>query len=365
MEITLARAIALYLPQFHPIPENDAWWGKGFTEWTNVAKAKSLFRGHYQPHIPSDLGFYDLRVEETRIHQAEIAELYGIEAFCYYHYWFAGRRILNRPFDEVVATKKPSLSFCLCWANETWSGVWHGAPKQVLIEQTYPGLEDHQAHFRTLFPAFNDKRYLRVDGKPVFLVYKPLAIPDLQNTLDLWRDMAARAGLGGMYIIGVSLDSDEIGNLTAFGYDAVTRTPAFARRPWATWRENPALWLRYKIAHKRGIPTVYEFSDFAERHKPEKIVDYESYPTVVHAWDNTPRSGINGVAYRNPDPKIFRSLLNSALDSVIDKPFDRRLIFLKSWNEWAEGNHLEPDLKFGKSYLEVVSDVIQPGRNKL
>ncbi len=365
MKRSLARAIALYLPQFHPIPENDAWWGKGFTEWTNTVRARPLFRGHYQPHLPADLGFYDLRVEEVRVQQAELAEQYGIEGFCYYHYWFAGRRVLNRPFDEMVASKRPDFPFCLCWANETWSGVWHGAPRTTLIEQTYPGIEDHQAHFQTLLPAFRDERYIRVNEQPVLLIYRPLALPDIQNTLDIWRTMATQSGLGGLYIIGVSLDLDQPDYLTEFGYDAVTRTPAFARRPWVTWRESPVRWFRGKVNHARGVPSVYKFSDFAEQHKPIKVVDHESYPTVVHAWDNTPRSGVNGVAFTNPDPEIFRKSLNLALDSVFDKPFDRRLIFLKSWNEWAEGNHLEPDGRYGMAYLEVVSDVIQPGRNKL
>ena len=168
-----ARLIAFYLPQFHPIPENDEWWGKGFTEWTNVAKARPLFRGHHQPLVPADLGFYDLRVPETREAQASLAREYGIEAFCYYHYWFAGKRILERPFDEVLASGQPDFPFCLCWANQSWTGVWHGAPNKVLIEQTYPGQDDHRRHFEYLLPAFADRRYLRVEGKPVFRDLQP------------------------------------------------------------------------------------------------------------------------------------------------------------------------------------------------
>ena len=200
-----ARAIALYLPQFHPIPENDEWWGKGFTEWTNTAKAKPMFRGHYQPHIPADLGFYDLRVPETREAQAALARQYGIEGFCYYHYWFAGRRILERPFNEVLHSGAPDFPFCLCWANATWSGIWYGEPKRVLIEQTYPGRADHEAHFQTLLPAFKDPRYIRVDDKPVFLIFQPFDLPDAAATLALWRAMAADAGLSGLHIGGMSL----------------------------------------------------------------------------------------------------------------------------------------------------------------
>src|SRR4051812_43400645 len=198
------RAIALYLPQFHPIPENDRWWGNGFTEWTNTAKAKALYRGHYQPHVPADLGFYDLRVPETRVAQAAMARRYGVEAFCYYHYWFGGKRLLERPFCEVLASRSPDFPFCLCWANATWTGVWHGDPDRVLIEQTYPGERDYREHFAALLPAFRDPRYVRVDGKPLFMIYKPRDIPDAPGVAALFRRLAEEAGLPGLYLVGVS-----------------------------------------------------------------------------------------------------------------------------------------------------------------
>ena len=182
-----ARVIAFYLPQFHPIPENDEWWGKGFTEWTNTAKAKPLFPGHYQPHVPADLGFYDLRVPEARFAQAEMAKEYGIEGFCYYHYYFAGKRLLERPFDEVLNSGMPDFPFCLCWANQTWTGIWHGSPDRVLIEQTYPGPGDDERHFDYLCKAFHDQRYIKVDGKPMFLVYCPKELPEPEKTTEFWR----------------------------------------------------------------------------------------------------------------------------------------------------------------------------------
>jgi len=189
-----ARLIAFYLPQFYPNPENDAWWGKGFTEWTNTAKARRLYPGHYQPHVPADLGYYDLRVPETRTAQAELARSYGIEAFCYYHYWFAGRRILERTFQEVLTSREPDFPFLLCWANQTWTGTWHGASDRILIEQTYPGIDDHRRHFESLLPAFCHPRYVRVDGKPVFIIYRPTELPDTVKTIDLWGTMAREAG---------------------------------------------------------------------------------------------------------------------------------------------------------------------------
>lgn len=349
----MPRLIAFYLPQFHPIPENDEWWGKGFTEWTNTAKAKPLFAGHYQPHVPADLGFYDLRVPEVREQQAQLARSHGIEGFCYYEYWFGGRRILERPLDEMVASGAPDYPFCLCWANETWTGIWHGSPGRILIEQTYPGPADHAAHFETLRPAFADPRYIRIEGKPLFVVYKPHEIPDAPTTLTLWRRMAERAGLGGLYIAGYETTVQGT-DLITMGYDAVIKPPKIRQRTW-TSKRRPKQWLLEKFRVRRGLPTIEEFADWAKRNMSADVPGHESYPCVVHAWDNTPRSGARGVVLRNPDPAIFDRLLRSALASVADKPAEKRLVFLKSWNEWAEGNHLEPDLRYGHAYLKVVA----------
>ena len=194
-----ARLIAFNLPQFHPTPENDAWWGKGFTEWTNVAKARPLYPGHYQPHIPADLGFYDLRLPEARAAQAELAREYGIEGFCYYHYWFGGRRMLERPVNEILASGEPEFPFCLCWANHSWSTVWQGTADS-LIEQTYPGWDDHAAHFDWLLNAFRDPRYIRVNGKPLFVIYKPDDIPNVREVTSFWRESAIKAGLPGLHL---------------------------------------------------------------------------------------------------------------------------------------------------------------------
>lgn len=183
-----ARLIAFYLPQFHPIPENDRWWGPGFTEWTNVAKAKPLFPGHEQPRLPADLGFYDLRVAETRIAQADMARECGVEGFCYWHYWFGnGRRILERPFQEVLDTGQPGLPFCLAWANQSWNGVWYGNPGAILLEQTYPGTEDERQHYLWASRAFHDHRYMRVDGKPIFVIFAPHDMPSTKSFIEHWR----------------------------------------------------------------------------------------------------------------------------------------------------------------------------------
>ena len=356
-----ARALAFYLPQFHPIPENDAWWGKGFTEWTNTARAVPLFPGHYQPHVPADLGFYDLRCAESRAAQADMAREFGIEAFCYYHYWFAGQRVLERPFDEVLRSGEPDFPFCLCWANDTWTGIWYGAPKRILIKQTYPGVDDHKRHFAALLPAFADPRYVRVDGKPLFIVYKLNEIPEPRAFIDLWHGMASQAGLGGLHIVGHDVAVPGA-DLIAMGCDAVIETPPLKQRPWqplrALWR-TPQVWVRQKYRAVRNQPTVWDYASWAQQNMPRARAGYASYPCVVHAWDNTPRSGANGVVLRNPDPALFRPVLDAAVQAVADKPAEQRLVFLKSWNEWAEGNHLEPDLRYGDAYLRVVSDVVR------
>ena len=352
----LARAIALYLPQFHPIPENDEWWGKGFTEWTNMAKAKPMFRGHYQPHIPADLGFYDLRVPETRIAQAEMAKEYGIEAFCYYHYWFAGKRVLERPFAEVLESGEPDFPFCLCWANETWTGIWHGAPNRVLIEQTYPGYDDHRNHFDVLLRAFTDRRYVTVDGKPLFLIYQPRAIPDLKKMTDMWRKRAEQAGLKGLYLVGFFYSPSSVPQEYGLDGSLVGHLP-----PRWIPRRRPIQWLTRKLQLKMGKPAIYSYKKIMSELLRGQIPNDGKYPIVFPNWDNTPRSGKNGLVMHGSTPELFRIHFRHALQIIQNYPPEHKIIFVKSWNEWAEGNHLEPDLKFGRGYLKVLKEEIENG----
>jgi hypothetical protein len=357
------RLIAFYLPQFHPIPENDHWWGRGFTEWTNVARAKPLFRGHYQPHLPADLGFYDLRVPETREAQAALAREHGIEAFCYWHYWFGnGTRILQRPFDEVLASGKPDFPFCLAWANETWSGIWHGNPKTILIEQTYPGWDDYRRHFDFLARAFHDKRYVRVDGRPLFTVYRPPHIPDCRKVLDFWRDLAGKAGLPGLHLVGHTLLEDW--NPVEHGFDAaiVATVPYFVlrtlpQRVRARLEESAVIRPMMKRLIRKPLH-VYPYRKAINEMKRimEHRSDWERYPMVLPNWDNTPRSGRSGTVYTGSTPELFRIHLRDALEVAKCLAPSRRFVILKSWNEWAEGNYLEPDQQFGTQYLEVLRD---------
>jgi len=353
-----ARAIAFYLPQYHPIPENDMWWGKGFTEWTNAAKAKPLFKGHYQPHLPADLGYYDLRVPETRAAQANMAREYGLEAFCYYHYWFAGRRLLERPFNEVLESGKPDFPFCLCWANQTWTGIWHGDEKRILIEQTYPGEEDQRAHFSYLARAFADRRYLTVDGKPLFLIFRPTEIPGVKNLTDSWREMAEKAGFEGLYLVGFSWDPAWIPQSHGFDASVIQNLPKPGE--WFSKR-RPIEWLIKHYYALRGKPAIYSYKQIAPTLLAKELVNIRNYPCVVPNWDNTPRSGRRGLVLHESTPELFRIHLKEALDMVRQLPSDNRLLFVKSWNEWAEGNHLEPDLRFGNAYLKVIKEEIMKG----
>jgi hypothetical protein len=363
---TCARLITFYLPQFHPIPENDQWWSKGFTEWTNVAKAKPLFHGHEQPHLPADLGFYDLRVAETRQTQAELAREHGIEGFCYWHYWFAGNRLLERPFDEVLQSGKPDFPFCLAWANQSWTGIWHGAPDRVLVEQTYPGLEDHQAHFRNVLPAFADDRYLRVDGKPIFVVLSPRELPNPQSFTDLWRQMALQNGLKGLYLIGIA---NQLWDPLSNGFDAaMIDNPGVVVQRMEFVSDNLVVNSVMRVYRKfynlifRQLlkrPRIYDYAKVTRLATPPLSATFDHFPCVIPNWDNTPRSGRNGLVFRNSTPALFKTQLKQAIAQVANRPIAKRVVFIKSWNEWAEGNYLEPDQRFGLGYLQVIKDEIR------
>lgn len=362
--MTNIKTIAFYLPQFHPVPENDEWWGKGFTEWTNVAKAKPFFKGHYQPHVPADLGFYDLRLPEARKAQADLAKEYDITAFCYWHYWFGnGKRILERPFNEVLNSGEPDFPFCLAWANESWSGIWHGNPKTVLMEQKYPGIEDYIAHFNFLLPAFRDSRYFKVNGKPLFMVYKPTEIPDLNLFVNTFRSLAEESGLKGLHLVATNVDPDWPAR--QYGFDALTPAVhtknSYLRSPnklvdLYRRAKTSRLHKYYKKIFKKPTRIYYykdAVQDFTEVHG-----DNIYYPTVIPNWDNTPRSGLNGFVLHNSTPALFKKAMINAKKLAETYDDDNKIIFIKSWNEWAEGNHLEPDLKFGRQYLEVIKDVL-------
>jgi hypothetical protein len=294
----------------------------------------------------------------VRVAQANLARTYGIEGFCYYHYWFGdGRRLLERPFNEVLASGEPDFPFCLCWANDTWSGIWHGAPNRVLMKQEYPGPEDDKLHFESLLPAFADSRYMRVDGRPVFLVWRPFGFPDPKATVARWQGMAKAAGLGGLHMIGIYRPGSE--SPEEHGFDASIYNNNPPVRGWGSW-SNPIQLAYYRCLTALGIPTVYPYEKAIRYFIPDSLPNTR-YPSVVNGWDNSPRSGVNGLVFHNPTPELFRTAMKKSFNLTRDAGFakDGRLIFLGSWNEWAEGNHLEPDLRDGRAYLQVVLEELR------
>ena len=378
------RIIAFYLPQFHPIPENNQWWGPGFTEWTNVAKAKPLFRGHQQPRIPADLGFYDLRLPETRILQADLAREAGIEGFCYYHYWFGnGRQLLERPFNEVVVTGKPDYPFCICWANHTWSNkTWESKStlqkNSVLIRQEYPGREDDIAHFMSLLPAFRDKRYMQVDGKLLFAIYSVFDFPHVDQFISTWRYLAKKHGLPGFHFVGMTPSTltfkiNEDGSHTRtlpnlknskdiyesvlrLGFDAVN---SFGKRRGEMLYEGKWTNLAKTLMRHIGLPTGSQKYDY-ERTVANYFAPEDSwenvYPTILPQWDRSPRVASQDGIYVDATPEKFARHIQKAIEIIKDKKKEHQILFLKSWNEWGEGNYVEPDLQYGHGFLDALRE---------
>ncbi len=348
-----AKLIAFYLPQFHPIPENDAWWGKGFTEWHNVAAARPLFRGHHQPQIPADLGFYDLRCEDTRIQQAELARNYGVHGFCYYHYWFNGKRLLERPFNEVLRTGQPDFPFCLCWANENWTRRWDGLEQDVLMGQEY-GFDDDRNHIRSLLPAFEDHRYIRVNSRPLFLVYRVGLLPDPRSTAEIWREEASKAGLGDIFLASV----DSIGERKSpaeTGFDAAVE---FAP-DWMVKGQPVNQNVASRLIRKAGFSNfrsynAYSYDTLVRNMMDKPHPDYRQFRCVTPSWDKTARRGNKADIWLGSTPEKYEAWLAAVVRQTRERlPDSEQVIFVNAWNEWAEGCHLEPDKQHGLAYLEA------------
>lgn len=356
-----SRIIAYYLPQFHPTPENDMWWGKGFTEWTNVGKAKPLFKGHDQPKLPADLGYYDLRIPEVREEQAKMAASFGIEGFCYWHYWFGnGERLLDKVFKEVLESGKPDFGFCLAWANVSWGGLPYGDKyERLLKEQNYPGIEDYTNHFYEVLPAFKDSRYLKIDNKPIFTIYNPGGLPNPNEFIDLWNSLAIKNGLEGVYFIAYHYFDYPY---KEYGFNALTPpSPGhhFRRVKHSNigriihkitgYRLNQLMYrtlkLRNIFTHKQ-IVAASDYSDISQ--------DIKFFPSCSPNWDHTPRSGYKGQVIVETSPDLFFRNLENCYKRIENYNSEEKIIFVKAWNEWAEGNYLEPDQKIGFKNLEQI-----------
>lgn len=357
---TKARVIAFYLPQFYPTPENDEWWEPGFTEWTNVARAKPLFKGHYQPRIPRDLGFYDLRVPETREKQAQLAREAGIEGFCYWHYWFGnGKRLLADVFNEVVETGKPDFPFCLCWANHSWyQKTWDPKkPNKLLMEQTYPGVEDYKNHFMAMLPAFKDKRYMKTkDGRLIFGIFEPIGFDDFITFKNVWNQLAKENGLNGFYFIGRACFHGIDEPIIEWGYDGKMYDSLFD----VYYGQKPITLFR-RIFNKlqRTIKVKYITYDKYVKESIELYKEHSSFiPCIEPDFDHSPRSNDRGIILHESTPRKWGDLLRNTIDLVNSSIDKENIIFIKAWNEWGEGNYLEPDRKWGREYLDETKNAI-------
>ena len=357
----MVKIIAFYLPQFHQIIENDNWWEPGFTEWTNVKKATPLFKNHDQPKIPSTiLGYYDLTNPIVREKQAKLAEEHGIYGFCYWHYWFGnGKRLLEKPFLDVLNSGEPNFPFCLGWANESWeSKVWGSEYlNKTLIEQHYPGVIDNQNHFFELLPAFKDKRYIRIEGKVLFYIYKPQKFPEIRNFIIQWNDLARKNGFE-FYFIANTYSFKQYDKLIAVGFNAITVNP-IARTFEANSIQNLFTIIRKRKNKilKRHMCSIVDYKIAIKKmlNQNEDVLE-NVIPSIVPNWDHSPRSGKNASIIINSTPDLFAKSVVETINIIKHKK--NKIIFLKSWNEWGEGNFIEPDMKHGKSYLEALKNVL-------
>jgi hypothetical protein len=353
------RSIAFYLPQYHPIGENDEWWGPGFTDWDNVRAATPLFPGHRQPHVAGELGYYDLLDPTVREAQADLATRYGIDAFCYYHYWFAGRRLLERPFDEVLASGRPDLPFLLCWANEPWTRRWDGGDGDILLDQRYSD-EDDARHIEWLIEAFRDPRYVRVDGKPVFLVYRADHLPDPVRTTRTWRARASSAGFPGLFLCRVE-SFRERGDPTRLGFDAAVEfQPAAGDVPlFSTARLNPR-----RVLARAGVGTpeasymAVDYGQLVRRLLSRPAPSFLRLPCVTPDWDNSPRRRHGAFLLTGSSPERFGDWVGAVAARLRSSSAEPKLLFVNAWNEWAEGCHLEPCERWGYGYLEAFAKAV-------
>jgi Glycosyltransferase WbsX len=365
------RAIAFHLPQFHPIPENDEWWGKGFTEWTNVVKARPLFPGHYQPHLPTDLGLYDLRVPEARAAQAEFAREFGLFGFCYYHYWFNGRQVLERPVKEILQSGEPDFPFCLCWANHNWTRRWDGLDEDILLEQRYSP-EDDVAHIRELIPYFLDRRYIRVMGRPFLAIHCPAQLPEPRRTLEAWRREAERVGLEGLFLVSIDrgVDPPEV-DPRELGFDySIQWQPRTGLVPGDARVFRRKWWQRRRLGTGEAPffdNTIVKYEDVVRYALAAPPPKYPQMRCVCPGWDNSPRRTVGGTIFVGSTPELYGKWLGEIVarqaarlgpgDCSMISPDS--LIFVNAWNEWGEGAHLEPCQRWGRAYLEATRGALR------
>jgi len=343
------KLLAFYLPQFHPVPENDRFWGKGFTEWHNVARALPLFPGHYQPRLPGELGFYDLRVEEVMARQIELARQYGIYGFCFHHYFLNNKAVLRDPLNLFLKNKQLNFPFCLHWANEPWTVRWDGEREMggILIDQTHDDNENRK-FIEDALPALRDERYIRIEGKPMLLIYRPSLFPDFRKTADAWRNFCRANGLGGLYLIMVRTFFDPAKNPEKYGCDAAVEFP-----PHKGFCVSKKMKVPFYISNFEG--EIFDYRSMAAFSMVQKPPPYTLFRGVMSGWDNTARTKAAKIYYGS-SPEIYQQWLAKLAKYTRENlPADRQLIFINAWNEWGEGAYLEPDRKYGYAYLNATA----------
>lgn len=345
------KLICFYLPQFHPIPENDAWWGDGFTEWTNVKPAAPQFEGHYQPHVPGELAYYNLLDPSVQHRQVELAKLYGIGGFCFYFYWFGGKRLLEKPIENYLNDKSLDLPFCLCWANENWSRRWDGLDSELLIAQQYSP-EDDLAFIEHVAQYMHDSRYIRINGKPLLIVYRPNLLPSARDTAERWRNWCSQNGIGPIYL--AYTQSFENVDPAVYGFDAAIEFPPNNSSP-------PDITDHVVPIVENFQSTVYDWRIFVKRSEAYHSPDYMLFRSVCPSWDNTARRKNKGTIFHHASPKLFTEWLTNAFVDTMTRieNKDEQIVFVNAWNEWAEGAHLEPDLRYGYAWLQAIRDAHQ------
>ncbi len=362
-QVPEVKLVAFHLPQFHTFPENDQWWGNGFTEWTNVKKASPLFRGHNQPRVPLYENYYDLSQTDALLGQMELAKKYGVYGFCFYHYWFGGKLLLHRPLELLLQYQGEKLPYCLCWANEPWTRSWDGRMNDILMPQEYGGEEDWEAHFQYFLPYFRDPYYIRAEEKPVLLLYRGNTIPRCDEMIVYWQKRCRDWGFEGLHVVE-ERNSFQQEPVCPHSEGVAEFEPAAAsnydRSFWDKVQDN--LFTRaWNLLTGNQFVRVYPYERMWRRITESTGREYagkKRYPGAFVDWDNTPRKGKKGVLYRGCSPKVFGAYLQKQKENA--RKAGCEFIFLNAWNEWGEGAYLEPDEKYGYAYLEQVAACFLP-----
>lgn len=350
-----AKVIAYYLPQFYPFKENDEWWGKGTTEWNNVCKAVPQYLNHYQPRIPGELGFYDLRLKENLKRQIELAKNYGVYGFAYYYYWFDGKRLLDKPFDMLIENKDLDMPFCICWANENWTKRFDGTNQDVIMEQPNT-VESYKLVIHDMIKYLQDSRYIEIKGKKLIIIYRPSFIPDFEEVLTYWRKCCEEKGIGELHIMAIKENTADL-NLIDLGFNSIGEFHPGTIYKWCKDITSEMKYIREDFGGQ-----ILDYRDIVENKKYFKYDFPELYRAVMPMWDNTARRNNKGMIFENASPTLYKQWLKDVIKESKNKKLEEKMVFINAWNEWGEGTYLEPDKKYGYAYLQATKEAVEESR---